>query len=753
MTVSTTVLKSGPDNTDGSTVSFQIAFPYISQSDVVVSLLNVATGVITVGNLNSDYSIADNVFPAIGGVVTILANAFGGAANGFGKIPAGYTLTRSRAMSIVQPQAYPNGGTFPSAAAEQGYDRLTLIAQQLQLGVNQSVKTPVVDGAAGFVLPAAGQRANKFLAFDSSGAPIASQASEIVSSAMAPVVSATTLYDAQVYMGVLSSGGNVGAVQAGDYLLYSSATGPQILFEGDSLTAGANGTYPPDHYITMPLWNGSAFTKTSDGHPGQTLLYLAQAAYANINPHYAPFSGMNVVVLWGGINDIAMGQTTPEVYSRLVSLSRHLKSLGWRVLVCTLFSALNFETQRVAFNGLVQNNWWQFADGIIDLASDATLGPVGACSNATYFQPDGIHLKDAGYALVGALEQTAIENFLITQNVSSAGGAPFPTGTVGHYIPSSGMVGTSQYGTFIAPTFSAQATAQGEGLAILTHTAASAFTLPVLYNLYVAGCAKGAGSTVTTQYGIYLPDLTAGVTNWGFYSAGANTPNFFAGVTSIGLVPAAQQGQFQVYSAASGGAPAASGTTDANQVLSTSIGSVQLRQGFYASGDAWIQNSLKTNFATNNKLILNPNGGAVISRGRNLADDAGSGNIGEWLQSRVTAATNVPAATTVVGDATSLVLTAGDWDISAAMTLTSNGATVTGWSMGIGTAAGNNTTGCQLGDNYFSFLPPVATAPNSGMVANFRVSVSSTTTFYQKIVAAYTVATPQYQCRLSARRC
>lgn len=88
------------------------------------------------------------------------------------------------------------------------------------------------------------------------------------------------------------------------------------------------------------------------------------------------------------------------------------------------------------------------------------------------------------------------------------------------------------------------------------------------------------------------------------------------GLVGIGLTPAASQGVLQVFaSGVTGGAPAVTGTTDANQIAEIGAGSVQLSFGAYANGDAWIQQRSTANFATNYAIGLNPNGGRVFVGG------------------------------------------------------------------------------------------------------------------------------------------
>jgi hypothetical protein len=84
-----------------------------------------------------------------------------------------------------------------------------------------------------------------------------------------------------------------------------------------------------------------------------------------------------------------------------------------------------------------------------------------------------------------------------------------------------------------------------------------------------------------------------------------------SGQLGIGFTPLATQGNLQVYKGITGGAPATTGTTDANQVMGINGSSVQLSYGAYVNGVGWIQQRAGGNFAVNYSLALQPNGGNV----------------------------------------------------------------------------------------------------------------------------------------------
>lgn len=223
----------------------------------------------------------------------------------------------------------------------------------------------------------------------------------------------------------------------GDLLIGTTSTTPKIVFYGDSLTAGLFGTYPPDHYITMPTFDGLAITKVTQGIPGYTSLQLKDDIYFRVNPNFSSKSGCNIAVVWCGTNDLMGGASAGQTANRIEQVCRHLQLLGWWVIVVTLQSNGYAELARIACNDIVRKAWPRFADEIADIGSDANLGASGAYSNGTYFNADTIHFTDAGDAVAGPIEQAAIErlvgsyrkNFASKVILADNGGATTTLGT------------------------------------------------------------------------------------------------------------------------------------------------------------------------------------------------------------------------------------------------------------------------------------------------------------------------------------
>lgn len=103
---------------------------------------------------------------------------------------------------------------------------------------------------------------------------------------------------------------------------------------------------------------------------------------------------------------------------------------------------------------------------------------------------------------------------------------------------------------------------------------------------------------------------------------------------------------------------------------------------------------------------------------------------------------------------TSLALTPGTWmgngfgqaDFGSASTMAN-------FVVGIfGTATGNDSAGLTLGTNRGSNPPPTSSYSSTVSIPDYKIAITSTTTYYCKINATYTGTAPQYHFRMSAVR-
>lgn len=132
-----------------------IPWYFLASGDLKV--VRTRSGVDTDATLSTHYTVAGAGNEA-GGSVTVLNHAFW---------TVGDTVTVHRSAQLVQPADYPLNGQFPSATAEASADRMTMLLQQLQLGLERSIRVPATNAALAELTKTG--RANKVLTFDTNG--------------------------------------------------------------------------------------------------------------------------------------------------------------------------------------------------------------------------------------------------------------------------------------------------------------------------------------------------------------------------------------------------------------------------------------------------------------------------------------------------------------------------------------------------------------------------------------------------------
>jgi hypothetical protein len=159
MTVSTTIIKSS-HNGNGSASTFAYAFKILQDSDLVVIIRNNSTGTETTKTLTTHYTVS-GAGDATGGSITFTS----------GNIPAnGETVVIRRDVPQTQAIDYIANDPFPAESHEEGLDRAMMTTQQVQEELNRAIKISRTNTMTSteFTVGAT-DRANKILAFDSSG--------------------------------------------------------------------------------------------------------------------------------------------------------------------------------------------------------------------------------------------------------------------------------------------------------------------------------------------------------------------------------------------------------------------------------------------------------------------------------------------------------------------------------------------------------------------------------------------------------
>lgn len=170
----------------------------------------------------------------------------------------------------------------------------------------------------------------------------------------------------------------------------------------------------------------------------------------------------------------------------------------------------------------------------------------------------------------------------------------------------------------------------------------------------------------------------------------------------------------------------------------------------------------------NVNLVIGPNGSAILIfnsqdsvwelfgqshtgvPGVVTNSNATASYVGEYVESLVSTVTATTSGNWK--DITSISLTAGDWNVTLIVYI-NNGAQSTISNFGISQTTGNSATGLVLGSNYTVYTSTANTlTENSTCIAEYRQSLSGTTTIYGKWNQTYTGGSPNVWARLSARR-
>jgi lysophospholipase L1-like esterase len=178
-----------------------------------------------------------------------------------------------------------------------------------------------------------------------------------------------------------------------------------IVFDGDSLTAGSTATDPYPSQVMREFRPEVYWINLGIG--GQKLYTMLENAPKKVDPLFQASLGRNVCVIWGGTNDIRWwGHTPPAVYQHLKDYCLGRRAKGFTVIVLTLLPRTDgdspgaFEQYRQDLNDRIREGWIGFADGLVDVGADPFLGIAGRETDTRFYSPDRVHLNNNGLALV-----------------------------------------------------------------------------------------------------------------------------------------------------------------------------------------------------------------------------------------------------------------------------------------------------------------------------------------------------------------
>lgn len=189
----------------------------------------------------------------------------------------------------------------------------------------------------------------------------------------------------------------------------------RLVFDGDSNTLGVGTIGGQSYPAQVVAILGGGNPNNNFGVNGKTIVTMIANAPSQIDPLYNAAHGRDTVICEGGSNDIAFatGQAT-TTYNNIVIYCNARRAVGWRTYVMTILPRSdvgiqpNFEVDRQAINADIRANWNTFADGLIDIAANTSIGDTGDETNTQYYASDRVHINSAGSAIVAGLAVTAI---------------------------------------------------------------------------------------------------------------------------------------------------------------------------------------------------------------------------------------------------------------------------------------------------------------------------------------------------------
>jgi lysophospholipase L1-like esterase len=187
----------------------------------------------------------------------------------------------------------------------------------------------------------------------------------------------------------------------------------KVAFHGDSITAGFLSAKPywasviegcwTDHSVVAANYirgfDGVGFVNTYGGNPN--LVTDGTTVDAQIDSRYEMW-----LVVFAGTNDIWLaGQTAAQTFTAFQTYFNARVAAGWvaaRIIVVTMLprqATPANEASRITLNASWVSNQGSMGYKLALVDQDANIGLPGSQSNATYYNADLIHPKDAGHAV------------------------------------------------------------------------------------------------------------------------------------------------------------------------------------------------------------------------------------------------------------------------------------------------------------------------------------------------------------------
>jgi len=188
-----------------------------------------------------------------------------------------------------------------------------------------------------------------------------------------------------------------------------------IVFAGDSLTAGNGGSQPYTSYAVLSLQQAGYDVKYVNlGIGGQTAATLLTNA-STIDSRYDA-GRVNIAALEIGTNDMYFGATAAATYTTLQNLWAGRKAYGFKVITFTItprnntYTPANFETSRNTLSDSIRSGRPALVDAVVDIGGSTPMGNHYFLTDATYYNADQVHYTDVGYNIMGSMFSSTVVN-------------------------------------------------------------------------------------------------------------------------------------------------------------------------------------------------------------------------------------------------------------------------------------------------------------------------------------------------------
>ena len=189
---------------------------------------------------------------------------------------------------------------------------------------------------------------------------------------------------------------------------FLNITNANIVCDGNSLTAGGYSTSPyPTQLLSAVNSIVSGATVVNKGVNAQQTTQMSADAVTDIDALISS-SRPNILCVWEVTNDIYYNGSATTAITNMTTYCQARKAAGWKIILMGVIdrnqttqgglTPTQFRAQLTIANDNMRQNFQTIGGNVfVDLISDARLQNA---ADTTYYVGDGVHLTNAGNAVV-----------------------------------------------------------------------------------------------------------------------------------------------------------------------------------------------------------------------------------------------------------------------------------------------------------------------------------------------------------------